>query len=232
MTERLLDPVALADRLGEMTDEGLREVEVVFRLAADGCQIRLGDLPWLNIGGAVADRDHFVQFNNDTRVIPWLIAHAIRKHLAVGASLLDLVVYRMVQNDPPDLVDFQSHYERGTPPTPGKPFHAYQWLGVSVFLDRSRAERLANSARKRGEPAWVAQLTLTPDAGLWGVYKARTTHLEVFGLPQDLADRVVFEIVSTQSWNVLGTFDDEAVAREAVRVSVAERGAGLGDLVV
>jgi hypothetical protein len=43
---------------------------------------------------------------------------------------------------------------------------------------------------------------------------------------------MVFEIVSTQSWNVLGTFDDEAVAREAVRVSVAERGAGLDDLVV
>jgi hypothetical protein len=85
----MLDPVALADRLGEMTDEGLCEVEVVFRLAADGCQIRLGDLLWLNIGGAVADRDHFVQFSNDTRVIPWLIAHAIRKHLAVGASLLD-----------------------------------------------------------------------------------------------------------------------------------------------
>ena len=89
MTERMLDPVALADRLGEMTDEGLREAEEAFRLAADGCQIRLGDLPWLNIGGAVADRDHFVQFSNDTRVIPWLIAHAIRKYLAVGASLLD-----------------------------------------------------------------------------------------------------------------------------------------------
>jgi hypothetical protein len=102
----------------------------------------------------------------------------------------DLVVYRMVQNDPPDLVDFQSHYERGTPPTPGKPFHAYQWLGVSVFLDRSKAEWLANTARKRGEPAWVAQLILTPGAGLWGVYKAKTTHLEVFAIPQDLKERV------------------------------------------
>ena len=89
MTERMLDPVALADRLEGMTDEGLREIEEAFRLAAYGCQIRLGDLPWLNIGEAVADRDHFVQFSNDTRVIPWLIAHAIRRPLAVGASLLD-----------------------------------------------------------------------------------------------------------------------------------------------
>lgn len=47
-------------------------------------------------------------------------------------------------------------------------------------------------------------------------------------------DRVsmVYEIVSTQSWNVLGTFDDEALAREAVHLSVAERGARVGELVV
>ena len=43
---------------------------------------------------------------------------------------------------------------------------------------------------------------------------------------------MVYEIVSTQSWNVLGTFDDEAVAREAIHVSVAERGATVADLVV
>ena len=43
---------------------------------------------------------------------------------------------------------------------------------------------------------------------------------------------MVYEIVSTQSWNVLGTFDDEAVAREAIHLSVAERGATVADLVV
>jgi hypothetical protein len=43
---------------------------------------------------------------------------------------------------------------------------------------------------------------------------------------------MVYEIVSTQSWNVLGTFDDEAVAREAIHLSVAERGASVADLVV
>jgi hypothetical protein len=43
---------------------------------------------------------------------------------------------------------------------------------------------------------------------------------------------MAYEIVSTQSWNVLATFDAEALAREAVRVSVIERGAGVGDLVV
>ena len=43
---------------------------------------------------------------------------------------------------------------------------------------------------------------------------------------------MVFEVISTQSLNVLGTFEDESVAREAVQTSVARLGAGLGDLVV
>jgi hypothetical protein len=102
----------------------------------------------------------------------------------------DLVVYRMVQHNPPVAYDFQSHYERGAPPTPGMPFKAFAWMGVSMFLDRTRAERLADTARQRGESAWIAELILRPGAGLWGVYNAKTTHLEVFGLPQDLLDRV------------------------------------------
>jgi hypothetical protein len=102
----------------------------------------------------------------------------------------DLVVYRMVANDPPTTTDFQSHYERGVQPRPGLPFHAYAWLGVSVFLDRARAERLAETARRRGGPAAVATLILTSGTGLWGVYTVRTTHLELFALPQDLLDRV------------------------------------------
>ena len=102
----------------------------------------------------------------------------------------DLVVYRMVANDPPTAIDFQSHYERGVQPRPGLPFHAYAWLGVSVFLDRGRAERLAETARRRGGRAAVAALILTSGTGLWGIYTARTTHLELFALPQDLLDRV------------------------------------------
>jgi hypothetical protein len=43
---------------------------------------------------------------------------------------------------------------------------------------------------------------------------------------------MTYEILSTRSWNVLGTFDDENVAREAVAKSVTERGASIGDLVV
>jgi hypothetical protein len=42
---------------------------------------------------------------------------------------------------------------------------------------------------------------------------------------------MTFELVSTQSWNVLGTFEDESVARDAVHLSV-ERGAAVHDLVV
>ena len=43
---------------------------------------------------------------------------------------------------------------------------------------------------------------------------------------------MLYEIVSTQSWNVLGTFDDESVARKAIQLSVTARGASVGDLVV
>jgi hypothetical protein len=43
---------------------------------------------------------------------------------------------------------------------------------------------------------------------------------------------MTYEIVSTESWNVLGTFDDETAAREATWVSLADRGASVGNLVV
>jgi hypothetical protein len=95
----------------------------------------------------------------------------------------ELVVYRMVKNDPPTALDFQSHYERGVMPTTGRPFRAYAWLGVSVFLDRARAERLAETARRRGAPASVATLILAAGTGTWGIYTPRTTHLELFALP-------------------------------------------------
>jgi hypothetical protein len=101
-----------------------------------------------------------------------------------------LTVYRMVQNDPPIESDFQSYYERELVESLRRPFRAYQVFGVSTFLDRGRAERLLRTAEDRGEPAWIATMNLTAGAGLWGVYKARTTHLEVFGLPQDLLARV------------------------------------------
>ncbi len=43
---------------------------------------------------------------------------------------------------------------------------------------------------------------------------------------------MTYEIVSTQSWNVLGTFDDEEAAREAVCEALTEGGATTRDLVV
>lgn len=101
-----------------------------------------------------------------------------------------LMAYRMVQNDPPIESDFHSHYERGLVASLRRPFRAYAIFGVSMFLDRAKADRLARSAHGRGEPAWIATMNLTAGAGLWGVYKARTTHLEVFGLPPDLLARV------------------------------------------
>ena len=98
------------------------------------------------------------------------------------------VAYRMVQNNPPQAIDFQSHYERGRVVSLARPFRAYEVLGVSVFRDQARAQRLVDTAQRRAEPAWIARLVFAHGgtAALWGVYKERTGHLEVFGLPQDL----------------------------------------------
>lgn len=41
-----------------------------------------------------------------------------------------------------------------------------------------------------------------------------------------------YEVVSALSWNVLGTFEDEAAAQAAVVSSIDEGGADLHDLVV
>lgn len=45
-------------------------------------------------------------------------------------------------------------------------------------------------------------------------------------------DGMTFEVVSTVSWNVLGTFDDEATARDAVKVALAQPGSSIHDVVV
>ena len=42
---------------------------------------------------------------------------------------------------------------------------------------------------------------------------------------------MTYEVVSTRSWNVLGTFEDEGIAREAVSSSLGD-GASMHDLVV
>ena len=43
---------------------------------------------------------------------------------------------------------------------------------------------------------------------------------------------MTFEVVSTHSWNVLGTFEDESSAREAVDSSLSNGGAQAHDLIV
>jgi hypothetical protein len=103
-----------------------------------------------------------------------------------------LIAYRTVQHNPPTVVDFQSHYESGKVPKLVRPYNAYEVLGVSMFLDRAKAQRLVDTAHKRREPAWIAEVELTAAGGaaLWGVYKKQSTHLEVFGLPDALLARV------------------------------------------
>jgi hypothetical protein len=101
-----------------------------------------------------------------------------------------LVKYRAVRHNPPVEVDFHSYYESGRIAILKRPFGAYQVFGVSLFLDMARVQRFVDSAHRRGEDAWVAELALTTGAGLWGIHKASTTHLETFGLPRDLLNRV------------------------------------------
>jgi hypothetical protein len=98
-----------------------------------------------------------------------------------------VTAYRMVQNDPPTEDDFRSYYELRKIPTLLRPFRTFEVFGVSTYLRQAKAERIMQSAHRRREPAWVAELD---PSGLWGVYKAKTTHLEVFGLPADLVARV------------------------------------------
>jgi hypothetical protein len=96
------------------------------------------------------------------------------------------VGYRKVGRSSPTADDFRSHYELGILPNPAKPYRSYAWFGVSLFEDEGRAERLANTARRRGESAWVARLRFNGGTGLYGVYNPKNTHLEVFAIPQDL----------------------------------------------
>lgn len=105
-----------------------------------------------------------------------------------------IVAFRLVQNNPPIELDFESHYERGKVPTPGKPYHSYAWFGVSLFEDRSRVERMVKSAHNRGEQAWTAEIRFVAETGLYGVYNGRTTHIEAFAYPHEmlrLVDNVV-----------------------------------------
>ncbi len=98
------------------------------------------------------------------------------------------VAYRMVRNDPPTEDDFKSHYELDVLPNPTKHYKAYAFFGVSFFLDPAKADRLVATAHKRGDDAWNAGVTLKSGFGLYGTYNAKTTHLEVFGFPDDLLE--------------------------------------------
>lgn len=99
-----------------------------------------------------------------------------------------LVAFRAVLNDPPTEEDFKSHYELGLHPDPTRHYKAYAWFGVSFFLDDAKAERLVETARKRGDSAWLAKITFESDLGLYGTFNEKTTHLEVFGFPHVLLE--------------------------------------------
>lgn len=96
------------------------------------------------------------------------------------------VGYRLLRSAPPTGIDFQSAYELGKWPTPGKPYRSYAWFGVSLFEDRAKVERFANTAKRKGQTVWIAELVFPADTGLYGIYQAKTTHLEVFGFPHEL----------------------------------------------
>ena len=71
----MFDPVALAGVLGGMSAAGLSQAEDMFRMAAEGWQIRIA-------GG------DFVEFSSGARAIPLSIAHIIADHRATGVAFL------------------------------------------------------------------------------------------------------------------------------------------------
>jgi hypothetical protein len=94
--------------------------------------------------------------------------------------------HRVVESYPPKEVDFWSAYELGKVPSPTQQYRSYAWFGVSLFENYTKAERMAQTARGRNKAVWIAELRFRPDSGIYGVYNARTTHLEVFAYPQEL----------------------------------------------
>jgi hypothetical protein len=101
----------------------------------------------------------------------------------------EIVAYRMVRHWPPHASDFRSHYEPAVKPDPTKPFRAYEWFGVSMFVDPARVDRLVEHARRRGG-GFRARMLLRPREGLFYVYNSRTSHVEVFGFPDSLLEMV------------------------------------------
>jgi len=84
---RLLDAAALAEFLGGLSDDRLRDVEEEFRLAAFGRSIQL------------RDDDAAVQFKGTSTVIPWLIADVVRSYRLHDTPLsnLELVAARFAE---------------------------------------------------------------------------------------------------------------------------------------
>lgn len=100
--------------------------------------------------------------------------------------------WRLVQTDPPTEADFQSHYELGR--VPMRAFPSFALFGVSMFSERSKLDRMIRTRERRGQSSYCARIIFRPQEDdpmmLYGVYKARTAHLEVFAPPQDLLARV------------------------------------------
>ncbi len=102
----------------------------------------------------------------------------------------EVVAYRLVESRSPLAQDFESHYASGKRPNPTRPYNAFSWFAVSMFLDRSRVERFVERSRAQQRPAWVAAVRLAPGHGLHVALNGQTAHLDVFGFPQVLLSMV------------------------------------------
>jgi len=98
----------------------------------------------------------------------------------------EAIVYRAVRNDPPGAADFVSHYESGRRPVPSQHYKAFAWFAVSMFASRTTVDRFVQNRAKTGEAWYTAEVRLVPGLGIYVVYRPKTTHLDVFGFPNDL----------------------------------------------
>jgi hypothetical protein len=75
---------------------------------------------------------------------------------------------------------FRSPFDQGIPPTnPGNRRSRALYLGVSMWMAQHQAESVARQFPRIGQ--WVAELTLSPDAGVNYALTSMPGHMTVWG---------------------------------------------------
>ena len=112
------------------------------------------------------------------------------EHGAAEAAPHSLVLWRIVMTNPPTLVDFKSHKERGIELKRPTPDALRLWEGVSVYRDREVAVALARRVAHLGQ--FVAALRIPLDGTITlELDNRRNGHCTLWTAPDVLARLVI-----------------------------------------